>query len=298
LQRVGDFAEAATMKLRMLMLVSSSLFACSSRKEPDDVIVEVLRTGDDVRSVWTSNEDVFAITSRAILHKNAGGFHTMVKPMALTSVTGTSARDVWVGGEDVVLRYSGASWDMPAALRGRILAIACAAPDDVWIGGDAIESDAGLGELLHAAHGDLRYEHAGIGAVHALWAEGQTVWAAGQHGVARRDRGEWIRLNASARAVWGSRPDDVWIVDDAAVRRWDGARLNEVPLPSGHAPHAIAGTSASDVWIVGAGGMAMHWNGSSWTVVDTGVTAELRSVSVATRAVWIGGDDVLLSLRR
>ena len=49
---------------------------------------------------------------------------------------------------------------------------------------------------------------------------------------------------------------------------------------------SISGTSDDDLWVVGDGGVALHFNGAAWTPITTGVTAELMRVSAA------GSDDV------
>ncbi len=49
---------------------------------------------------------------------------------------------------------------------------------------------------------------------------------------------------------------------------------------------SISGTSDDDLWVVGNGGVALHFNGAAWTQVPTGITGDLIRVSAA------GSDDV------
>src|SRR5215468_11175954 len=51
------------------------------------------------------------------------------------------------------------------------------------------------------------------------------------------------------------------------------------PLGQGNYFHGVWGTSATNVWVVGASGMILHWNGTGWAEVDSGTTGDLRSIS-------------------
>jgi len=64
------------------------------------------------------------------------------------------------------------------------------------------------------------------------------------------------------------------------------------PLPTGVSLDAVWGSAASDVWAVGAGGIAEHWNGMAWSVVPTPTTLELFSVwgTSATNAWAVGSN--------
>ncbi len=74
-------------------------------------------------------------------------------------------------------------------------------------------------------------------------------------------------------------------------RVWDW--LN--PSPTGRTLHAIGGTSESDIWVAGEGGTIAHFNGTSWDIRRSGVSAEeanTRWFAIGTRAkgdVWLAG---------
>lgn len=63
---------------------------------------------------------------------------------------------------------------------------------------------------------------------------------------------------------------------DASATRW----MVE-PAVTGANLRALWGSSASDVWAVGEGGTALHWNGTSWRAVSAGTGANLTSVWVS-----------------
>jgi hypothetical protein len=63
--------------------------------------------------------------------------------------------------------------------------------------------------------------------------------------------------------VWGSGPEDVWTVGThGSVLHFDGSQW--VALPSGvdQQLSGVSGTGPNDVWMVGAHSAALHWNGS------------------------------------
>jgi hypothetical protein len=58
---------------------------------------------------------------------------------------------------------------------------------------------------------------------------------------------------------------------------------------------SISGTSDDDLWVVGNGGAALHFNGAAWTQVTTGITGDLIRVSAAGSGdVWaVDSTDVI-----
>lgn len=179
---------------------------------------------------------------------------------ALFSVTGRSARDVWVAGSD---RGDG---------RGPILAH--------WNGKSWSTEDTG------------------VEAADLLWVAivADEVFTVGSRGtVLRGDESGFERLEAPTEqalwGVWGETTDDVWAVGGEAsggrgvVLRYDGNEwLNvewtelgeELPTPS--AWYKVWGVSADDVWFCGTEGALMHWDGAGFTVVDSDTTRTLLTI--------------------
>src|SRR5208283_2419895 len=50
------------------------------------------------------------------------------------------------------------------------------------------------------------------------------------------------------------------------------------PLPQGNAILTVWGSSATDVFAVGLGGTIMHYNGSTWSAMNSGSTNDLVGV--------------------
>lgn len=99
--------------------------------------------------------------------------------------------------------------------------------------------------------------------------------------------------------VWGSAPDDVWVgggglksVAKTLLLHGPPEALTEVPLPYGATIWWIHGVGADDAWAVGEHGLALHWDGATWTPTDARTTATLYGVYAAAPGdVWaVGGD--------
>ena len=179
-------------------------------------------------------------------------------PGALLSVGGTSATDVFVVGAD------GGAGPMAYHLQGGTwVALAGFDPGDLWwVHVEATEIWA-CGEGGRAFHGDGTGANV-TGAVtdpettlYGIWGPGDgTAWAGGGN----------PRETSDAAQMW----------------RFDGDAWSAVVLPAG-ASAAVAlfkvwGAAANDVWAVGSGGVALHYDGATWELVDTLNTNTLLTI--------------------
>jgi hypothetical protein len=86
-----------------------------------------------------------------------------------------------------------------------------------------------------------------------------------------------------------SAPDTGAPIVDAAAPSTCTETFCRVDVPGGEirALNGVWARSASDVWIVGSGGFAAHYDGASWTAVATGTKQALFSVwGTSDGAVW------------
>lgn len=87
--------------------------------------------------------------------------------------------------------------------------------------------------------------------------------------------------------VWGSGPTDVWVVGAGGViLRWNGSAWSGVTSGTGQDLHGLWGSGPSDVWAVGFAGTIVHWNGSAWSA-----TTSNPPLSSNLYGVWGSGPD-------
>ena len=149
----------------------------------------------------------------------------------LWTVWAVDARNVWVGGDEGLLRFDGDAWsriDLGLPELPHINDVWASGPGDVWL--------ASTSGLLHF------------------------------NGTSWRDESP---SSQPVDAVWGSGPDDVWtLVRDAFPRRgatlyrrhdgtWTQARTGSRGL--------LFGTGPTDVWTTDAWGMFQRFDGVGWT---------------------------------
>jgi len=180
----------------------------------------------------------------------------------LYAVWGTSATNVYaVGSGGAILHFDGSSWaSMASGTSSNLYAVWGSSATDVFAVGFG-------GTILH-------YDG-------SLWAP----MASGSSGP----------LNG----VWGASPVDVYAVGyqsgtGAAVLHWDGTAWSSRGSPTSYGLSAIWGTSASDVYAVAStlafngAGTLMHFDGASWTVLNSVVS--LASVwGASASAVFVVG---------
>lgn len=96
--------------------------------------------------------------------------------------------------------------------------------------------------------------------------------------------------------VWGSGPDDVFIVggtETAEIYHFNGAEWSPMDAPDVGLLVWVFGFGPDDVWAVGVGGAVVHYNGSAWSVVDAGTTTDLWGVwGTSSSDLWIVGGSV------
>jgi hypothetical protein len=181
---------------------------------------------------------------------------------ALYGVWGSAKDDVWaVGVGGTIGHWNGNSWTImqlpggAAALPPTLAAVWGAGPNDVWAVG-------ARGTVVHMARG---------GAMQ-MQTSGVTV---------------------DLEAVWGSAVDEVWAVGGAGtVLRHNPASLTWAAQTQTATQNPLNGVwlaAGNDLWAVGLG-VALHYDGATWTKVATPLSVPLGIWGSATDDVWsVGG---------
>jgi hypothetical protein len=242
--------------------------------------------------VWTVAKD--SVTGpNSIEHYDGTSWSTVLMPRAVevNDLAALSPADVWAVGSisdgnqgtrsPFVGHWDGSRWEtVPNVTRGALdttyaalQSVVAVAPDDVWAVGIRAAS-----EPARPGRGDNRtvIEH---------W-DG-TSWT-----LVPSPQADAVSVPYSLSGINAVAADDLWAVGYAnpgagasvpLVEHWDGASWTIVPTPvsaPGARLHAVAASSAGDVWAVGeqplsasgVGGSGVetlieHWDGTSWSVV-------------------------------
>jgi hypothetical protein len=192
---------------------------------------------------------------------------------ALIGIHGTASDDVWVSGADdgkgpVVLHYDGSAWErLESGVRGDLWWVHAVEGGPVFFGG----SDALL----------LRYENGVFERLHTPGLGKHTIFG-----------------------VWSAGPEDVYVVGSAAGRNgfiwhYDGEKFTDVALPADMPADdardtpglfKVWGSSASDVWVVGASGVVLHGNAAQgFEIVRSGGDEILFTVHASPDKVAVVG---------
>jgi hypothetical protein len=189
---------------------------------------------------------------------------------------------------------------LPAAL----VSVNGRAADDLY----AVGADAGGGPLVlrrdaagwrtvsTGTRGDLWWAHPVAGGAVLVGADGQILTLDDATGAFTAVDGP---AGTTFFGVWGASDGELWAVGGdvsaelppAIWRRLGGAWAPlEDPLLDGLAApttlYKVHGTAADDVWIVGSGGIVLHWDGAALVDVSPGVASNLYTVHCG------GGDPV------
>jgi hypothetical protein len=280
------------------------------------------------RAIWFASEtDGWAVSSHAISRWD-GTRWTLARDgfPGGSAVWGAAADDVWVAGGGVLLHWDGARWnEVPLPRPVYLGALWGSAANDIW----AAPSYGGRGAAFHWDGAAWRQHdipdlsvprRRGLDAPlvipepggRALVMTGQRVlswngrvWGetpgplAGRLHPPRIDGAIVAVSSDGAGTTWAV--GEQWIGDDArsvAFRRAAGV-WTQSPLPPGTTGvKAVWARGASDVWVVGASGLILHWDGRVWNREASGTDDTLVAIHGAGRLVWVAGERGIFLRRR
>lgn len=192
-------------------------------------------------------------------------------PAGLLSVWGTSADDVYVVGGDtgdgqgpLIAHYDGTSWTrLESGHTGDLWWVFGFAGGPVYMGGEG-------GAILRYEQGSFtRMQTPGTGTIFGIWgADPENVWAVGG-------------------SLGGAGGGFAWRLNGDS---WVAAPELPATIPERVALWKVFGRAPDDAWMVGTNGIALRWDGSTLTEVNTGVNESLFTVHAdADRYLAVGG---------
>ena len=225
-------------------------------------------------------------------HADTGGT-TLPTTQTYQGVWGSSASDILVVGlAGSVLRYNGSTWSTSASGTGSDLkAVWGTASNNLWA--------VGASGTIRKYTGSWAGQTSGSSAtLNSIWGSSATdAWVVGndyrsglsyRYTVLHTTNGgsSWSNPftgtsgSVDLNAVWGSSASDIYAVGDGGVIRHITGATSWHGETSGTTRdlYGVWGTASNDVYAVGTNGTIRHWNGSSWSGMTSGTSATLYGI--------------------
>jgi hypothetical protein len=260
--------------------------------------VRILVEGFDEQGASTGTTELNLIVD------NTSGAHDWVPQGIGTSnsflfgVQGIGNSVFALGEDATVLEYDGSQWSRltPAWTMSDDLfgAWGLSADDYYFVGGGTMTT----GAILHNKSGQWTNEK--NGAFSKIWGtSSENIYTIGSSGVFHFNGSAWSSVDVGYspyhyRGIWGTDPNDVYIAGfsgpNDVILRYDGATWSNMLEGAGYSNlfiHEIWGTSSDNIYAVGTGKQILHFDGTSWKSVDTGLTL------LPLYGIWgFGADDI------
>jgi hypothetical protein len=234
--------------------------------------------------------------------RQGGGWELVIGGAGLTDACATDDGTIWAVG-DRLARYEGGEWvTLPVATPLGMTRIVCRGSEAWALPDPNRRSDDGVGVMRYDGSEWALVGLSSIGhllplrAATALAANDGWVIAETESGTAivmRYDGVEWRQLAAApptVRGVGGSSPADVWLVGDGGVaRHWNGTSLVVRDAP-GAPDFAWVDAAGGTVTALARNGVVWRWSGTTWSTVGMSIRETGYSSDEVYDAAFADGD--------
>lgn len=104
------------------------------------------------------------------------------------------------------------------------------------------------------------------------------------------------QLGVTQNRIWGTSVRDLWVAGaGGTILHWDGASWLATPAGSAQNISRVWGVPGGDVWAVGGGGTILRFREGAWAPVASGVQSNLMSIfGVAANDLWAVGVNTVI----
>jgi hypothetical protein len=250
-------------------------------------------TTTDLYGVWgTSGSNIYAVGASGAIYRYNGTNWVFVRSsgsQVLNGVFGTSASNIYAVGRTgsdtgLILHYNGIGWVAETFTNFEFFDVWAASASDVFAVGKWVFQ--GDGAVWH--YNGTSWEGQGSADMSGHWlrdvwgTDGSNVYAVTQNSIIS---GKVLHYNGSAWSVdvdgwpasgglddgmygvWGSAANNVFATGEGGLAlRYDGSSWSNTGTGLAYVYRDVWGTSDSDVFVTVLGGGIHHYDGSSWTV--------------------------------
>ena len=262
---------------------------------------QTVRNTAHFRDVYISEMDhgieVFAVGDDGAIFERTGGVwrdleYSNISPW--NDFDGFSSDEIYAANGDTLMQWDGSAWGPMAVAGNEITSLQVIAPKDIWV---ITRGPYGLDHFVNHWDGATFQisHHSSMDPFNSIWCNpaGDTVLVAANNGYVFRKSGpswEWLTADASRRHFYdldGTSAHDIYAVGQGGlIVHFDGSTWTEMATGVKDTLRAIDGPVA-----VGDNGVVLRRNGSSWKAENTGTTASLNAVCyLGDNDVWAVGD--------
>ncbi len=190
--------------------------------------------------------------------------------ITLRAIWGSSATDVFIGGDDgTIIHYNGSDWSSPMETGSTktIRGLWGSSANNVYAVGDQGTF------LYYNGSGWAKIANTTSTNFNAIWGNSSSnMYIVGDDGTVLKYNGktvstENVYIDTDFNAIWGSDDQDIFIVGrSGTIIHYDGTNWSEFDsTDTTEDLKAVWGTSATDVFAVGLNGTVLHYGGVSWS---------------------------------
>lgn len=213
-------------------------------------------------------------------------------------LSGSGPNDVYaVGRQGQILHYNGTTWSAQnSGTEAQLNAAWKSAQGEVFVVGRG-------GTILHSG-GDgvwTAQDSTTTGRLYSVWGSSPSdVFAAGNGTIYHYDGRAWSLMTTIPQevvdnelilySVWGTGPDNVFVVGEAgAIVHYNGTVWTMMNSGTSIFLDVVDGRSPTDVYVSGDQGLVLHYDGLSWSQIPTASTQDLLALTVLPDQIIVGG---------
>jgi hypothetical protein len=229
---------------------------------------------DGIAAVWGSKTKLYVVGQQ--LHRHDGSaWQSFALSGVASAVWGISDSEVYIGGgtfmgKGQISRFDGAKVTFVSSPPLPVIDLRGSAANDIWAVGST-------GSVTRFDGKTWNNEVSGVALdLRAVWAADGEMHAVGKQGTIVQHTLQWKPVDAKVtvgiKGIWGSGPNDLFLIGGSAVAHYDGASWSGQPLGS-FTLQGIWGSGATDVFIVSqvamnSGGEIFHYDATKkWTAM-------------------------------
>lgn len=248
-----------------------------------------------LRTVWEAPDGTVYVGGNGILLKYDGESWEKISTVAAgawAAIHGTSEDDIWaVGSSSAIAHFDGTSWTQKTLPGGTTAhAVVADSPDSVWAFGEKGAACHWDGEAWSLVSTGTRE----MFYTSSRYAPGKFFVAGANGTIIKWENGARASLTQSFESnflgITGTGGDDIWVAGDTVLHGTTAAWHEEAP-PVNRSLYGIWAQDKDHVWAVGTAGTILGRSLIGWVVAQSPTEEWLRGVWAAdSGAGWIVGD--------